>query len=77
MRNLEECAHVFEGLLKECPVDHYAFSLSESESQELNLENGEFTLLRTVQGNGISLKLISQGRIGTSSGTDLSDEGLQ
>ena len=77
MRNLEECAHVFEGLLKECPVDHYAFSLSESESQELNLENGDFTLLRTVQGNGISLKLISQGRIGTSSGTDLSDEGLQ
>ena len=77
MRNLEECARFFENLLKECNVEKYAFTLSESESQEFNLENGEFTLLRTVQGNRISLRLISKGRTGTSSGTDLSDEGLQ
>ncbi|MBQ8095031.1 MAG: TldD/PmbA family protein [Clostridia bacterium] len=77
MRKLEECAAVLEKKLSARKTDKFAFTLSETEGQEFNLENGEFSLLRTVVSNHVSLKIIQGGRMGSVSGTDISDEALE
>lgn len=76
MRNLEECARVLAQKMMEKQAEKFAFTLYENETHEFNLENGDFSLLRTVLGNHVSVKVIQDGRMGSANGTDISDEGL-
>ena len=77
MSELNRKADRLEEILKSCAVSKYAFSLRESEKQELNTEGSDFKLMRTVFGGGASLSVFREGRKGSVSGNDLSEEGLQ
>ena len=76
MSELKQKADFLENLLKERAVEKYAFSLRESEKQELNTEGDTFKLMRTVFGGGAGVTVYQAGRKGSASGSDLSEEGL-
>ena len=62
--------------LEKRKVEKYSFTVSESEKNEFNVENGSFTLLRTVLGSSASAAVFLGSRKGTVSGNDVSPEGL-
>ena len=55
----------------------YRYTISQSEKQELNLENGGFKLLRTVFSNSASLRVFQGAKMGTASGNDITETGLK
>ena len=65
-----------DGILKDKKIEKYSYTFSQSEKQELNLENGGFKLLRTVFNNSGSLKVFLGPRMGSVSGNDITEEGL-
>ncbi len=58
-------------------ITKYTFNLSESEKQELNVENGSFKLMRTVFGSNGFLRVFDGTRTGTASGNDITEDGLK
>lgn len=74
---LRETTALLDGILREQGIGKYTYTLSESEKQELNIENGGFKLLRTVFGKAGSLKVFTDGRMGSASGNDLTEAGLR
>ncbi len=70
-------ADVMDGILKDKKIEKYTYTLSKSEKQELNLENGGFKLLRTVFNNSGSLRVFLGEKMGSVSGNDITDEGLR
>ena len=77
MSELITLADRFDRMLEAEKIGKYAYTLSESEKQELNIENGEFKLMRTVFNNNGSLKVFAGSRMGLAGGNDLSEEGLR
>ena len=77
MSKIHSLADQFDQMLSANQYKKYTYTLSESEKQELNVESGEFKLMRTVFNNGGSLKVFMDGRMGAASGNDLTQEGLQ
>ncbi len=75
--DIKAAAAVLDGILKEQEIEKYSYTLSESEKQELNLENGGFKLMRTVFNNGGSVRVFLGGRKGSANGNDLTDAGLR
>ncbi len=76
MRDVRNAADQLEKSLRAKGSDKYYLAVTESETREFNAENGEFSLYRTVIGGTAAAKVFSEGRTGTASGNDLSDEGL-
>lgn len=76
MNELREVADLFDDILKDKKIEKYNYVLVQSEKQELNVENGEFKLLRTVYDYYTSLKVYKDNKMGSSSGNDLSREAL-
>ena len=74
---LRATADLLEGILREQEIGKYTFTLSQSEKQELNLENGGFKLLRTVFNNAASVKVFLGEKMGSVSGNDLSEGALR
>ncbi len=77
MDNLRATADFFDGILKDKKIDKYTYTISKSEKQELNLENGGFKLLRTVFNNSGSLRVFLGAKMGSVSGNDITEEGLK
>ena len=77
MDDLRMTADVMDGILKDKKIEKYTYTLSKSEKQELNLENGGFKLLRTVFNNSGSLRVFLGEKMGSVSGNDITDEGLE
>ncbi len=77
MNELKNRADRLDRILAENGAGKYTYTLSESEKQELNVENGSFKLMRTVFNNSGSLKIFADHRMGTASGNDITEEGLQ
>ncbi|MCR5331295.1 MAG: TldD/PmbA family protein [Lachnospiraceae bacterium] len=77
MDDLRMTADVMDGILKDKKIEKYTYTLSKSEKQELNLENGGFKLLRTVFNNSGSLRVFLGEKMGSVSGNDITDEGLR
>ncbi len=77
MSELRTLADRFDAMLAGAKAEKYTYTLSESEKQELNVENGGFKLMRTVFNNNGSLKIFDGSRMGAASGNDLTEEGLQ
>ena len=77
MSELRELAGRFDQLLAENGTEKYTYTLSESEKQELNVENGSFKLMRTVFNNSANLQVFAGNRMGAAGGNDLSEEGLR
>ena len=57
-------------------ISKYSYGLTESEKQELNIENGGFKLMRTVFNNSGSLAVFLGEKMGSASGNDLTEDGL-
>ena len=77
MSELRELAGRFDQMLAETKTEKYTYTLSESEKQELNVENGSFKLMRTVFNNSGSLQVFAGNRVGAAGGNDLTEEGLK
>ena len=76
MREIRALADRFDALLADAKAEKYTYTLSESEKQELNVENGGFKLMRTVFNNSGSLRIFDGARMGAADGNDLTEEGL-
>ncbi len=74
---LKETAEMMDRILREETPGKYSYTVSESEKQELNIENGEFKLLRTVFGTGASARVFLGTKTGSASGNDITEEGLR
>lgn len=74
---IRETADLMDRILREQPFEKTTYTISRSEKQELNLENGDFKLLRTVFGGSASLKVFLGARMGSASGNDLTEAGLR
>ena len=77
MYDIRQISRKLDALLKEKGVSVYEHCVSESEKRELNTEKADFNLFRTVYDNGVSVTVMPDGRKGSASGNDLSDEGLE
>ena len=76
MTDLRIAAEQLEKSLRENGADKYYLVVSDTEMREFNAENGEFTLLRTVESGSASAKVFKDGRAGAAAGSDISEEGL-
>lgn len=77
MSDIRNTADIFDRVLEDKKIQKYTYTLSESEKQELNVENGSFKLLRTVFNNSGYLKVFDGSKMGAVSGNDISKEGLE
>ena len=77
MSEFRVLADRFEQMLAAEKIAKYSLCLSESEKQELNVENGSFKLMRTVFNNNGNLQVFMDNRTGSASGNDISEEGLK
>ena len=77
MNEIREVADLFDNILKEKKIEKYTYTLVKSEKQEINAENGEFKLMRTVFNNYASIKVFKDSKMGSASGNDLSAEALK
>ena len=73
---LRETAERMDRILQREQLEKYRYTLSQSEKQELNIENGGFKLLRTVFSNSASLRVFLGTKMGAASGNDITEEGL-
>ena len=77
MSNIRNIGDTFDELIKNSEVKKYTYTLSESQKQELNLEDGDFKLMRTVFDNYGSIKVFEDNKMGSVGGNDISEEGLK
>ena len=77
MTEFRKMADRFEQMLAAEKIGKYTFCLTESEKQELNVENGSFKLMRTVFNNNGSLTVFADNRKGSAGGNDITEEGLK
>lgn len=77
MSNIRNTGDTFDALIKNSEVKKYTYTLSESQKQELNLEDGDFKLMRTVFDNYGSIKVFENDKMGSVGGNDISEEGLK
>ena len=76
MNELRKKADELDRMLEAAGIGRRSYTLSESEKQELNVENGDFKLMRTVFNQSGSLKVFLDRRMGVANGNDLTEEGL-
>ncbi len=77
MSEFRVLADRFEQMLAAEKIGKYSFCLTESEKQELNVENGSFKLMRTVFNNNGSLTVFEGSRMGAAGGNDITEDGLK
>ena len=75
--DIKAAAAVLDGILQEEKIEKYSYTLVQSEKQEMNLENGEFKLMRTVFNNNGSVKVFAGAKMGSAGGNDLTEGGLR
>ena len=74
---LKQAADFLDGILREQKIEKYGYFLNQSEKQELNIENGEFKLLRTVFNNNTSVNVFLGTKTGSAGGNAMTEEGLR
>ena len=74
---LRDTADRMDRILQKEQLEKYRYTISQSEKQELNLENGGFKLLRTVFSNSASLRVFRGTKMGAASGNDITESGLE
>lgn len=74
---IREAADLMDRILQKEQTEKYTYTISQSEKQELNLENGGFKLLRTVFSGSASLKVFLGAKMGSASGNDITEAGLE
>ncbi len=76
MNEMREFADLFDNILNDKKVEKYTYVLVKSKKQEINVENGEFKLMRTLFDYYTSLRVFMDNKTGSASGNDLSKEAL-
>lgn len=74
---LKTAASLLESILREQGIQKYSCTVSESEKQELNLENNGFKLMRTVFNHSASARVFTGARAGSAGANDLTESGLR
>ena len=74
---IRDTADRMDRILQKEQPGKYRYTISQSEKQELNLENGGFKLLRTVFSNSASLRVFQSAKMGAASGNDITENGLE
>lgn len=77
MKNIRDIANTIKKVLTSNGILKYDFKVIEKEKRELNAENGEFSLLRTLFDNNVVITAYKDGKHGVVSGNDLSDSGIE
>ena len=77
MSEIRETADLFDRILSDKKIEKYTYTLVKSEKQELNVENGEFKLMRTVFNNSASIKVFKDNKMGNANGNDITEEALK
>ena len=77
MSDVRSIADKFDEILKNTQIEKYTYTLSMSEKQELNVEDGSFKLMRTVFSQNAALSVYVGAKSGGVSGNDLTQEGLE
>ena len=70
MREINQASEYLKGLLEENPKIKAQYEVSEITTKEINVENGDFTLFRTLYDKEVNLKVIANqksGKISTNS----------
>lgn len=74
---IRTAAGLLDEILIRQNISKYAYTLTQAEKQELNLENGSFKLLRTVFNNSASLSIFAGAKKGSASGNDTTQKGFE
>ncbi|MBP5151537.1 MAG: TldD/PmbA family protein [Lachnospiraceae bacterium] len=77
MKTIIEVADKAKDLLKNHNIEKYSVSTSQKETREFNIEDGEFSLLRTLFDNSLSVSAFIGAKQGSAGGNDFSDEGIE
>ena len=76
MSKRNEIAQRLGELLTARGADRYSCEVTEEETHEFNVENGSFSLLRTVFSTDVSLWVFMGRKMGKANGNDVSEDGL-
>lgn len=76
MKNIREISQRIENGFTAKGISKFSYRLIEKETRELNAENGEFSLLRTLFDNNAIITAYKDGKNGTVTGNDFSDAGI-
>lgn len=74
--NIIDVANRAEALLKNKNISKYSVSVNQRETREFNIEDGEFSLLRTMFDNSLSVTPFIGTRQGSAGGNDFTEEGI-
>ncbi|MBR5713045.1 MAG: TldD/PmbA family protein [Lachnospiraceae bacterium] len=77
MSEIRVIADRFDAILADMGMEKYTYTLVQSEKHELNVEGGEFKLLRTVFNNWCKISVFRGAKKGTADCNDNSEEGLR
>ncbi|MBO7387480.1 MAG: TldD/PmbA family protein [Lachnospiraceae bacterium] len=77
MKDLKELSAKIDSLLESKGITKNAYSVSQIETQEFNMEDGEFSLLRTLFDNSVAVTSFVGEKQGIATGNDFTDEGLE
>ncbi len=77
MKDLKELSVKIDSLLESKGVTKHAYSISEVQTHEFNMEDGEFSLLRTLFDNSLVVTSFVGEKQGIATGNDFTDEGLK
>ena len=76
MAELKSIALSLKQKIEAAGIPEYSFEVTEREVRELNTEGRDFSLYRTLFHKKSSVEALMDGRKGTSSGNDFTEEGL-
>ena len=76
MAELKSIALSLKQKIEAAGISEYSFEVTEREVRELNTEGRDFSLYRTLFHKKSSVEALMDGRKGTSSGNDFTEEGL-
>lgn len=76
MANIIEVSDKLKSLIDKKGDIKAQYTVALTKTREITMENGEFTLFRTLFDNAVSIKIIKDGRVGTTSLNKFDDKSL-
>ena len=76
MANIIEVSDKLKSLIAEKGDIKAQYSVALTQTREITMENGEFTLFRTLFDNDVEIKVIKDGKVGTTSLNKFDDKAL-
>lgn len=77
MANIIEVSDKLKSLIEKKGDIKAQYTVESKQTREITMENGEFTLFRTLFDNDVSIKIIKDGKVGTTSLNRFDDKALE